>query len=264
MNTGFFYRDLAPQKREDSTPPEEILANTRVVDISDDFLWLERSRLLTAEAYAALADPNYGLKTEDIVPIISADYYERNGRATTLAALTRYPELGAQVIAGQARLVLGGNDSSGTPALDAMSFVEPIDGWPHQQLGLRLDQIAEVGRFMIVPNCRSRTMRNARLNVHLTRLLYEACVHVARKNHIKMVYAIMPAYMVRVVMQAGISVKPIESRLKTEDPVACQVFDRFSLYWKHASPRLYECVHAPAPTQADAETETAQFVLNPS
>src|SRR5215471_12822349 len=105
MNTAIFYRK--PEvTRADTLSPEEIRANTQFVDISDDYLWMERARSLIAEAYLPLANPELGLQIEEVLEMVSADFYEQNGRARTIAALTTYPELGGKSVSGLVRIVL--------------------------------------------------------------------------------------------------------------------------------------------------------------
>jgi hypothetical protein len=244
MNTAIFYREGATHPKPDFGPPEVIMANTEVVDITDDYLWMERARALTAEAYLQLADPRLGLEVEDVMPIVSADFYEQHGHARTFAALMTHPEVGGKTILGLGRVVVG-VPSGEDPPIDAMSFVEPLEGWPHEKAGWHATPIAEFGRFMIVAACRTPTAREAGLHAWVCRRIYEGLVSVARREHARGVYAVLPPYMVRLVKQAGIEIREIESRLRTEDPFAAKVFDQFSLYWHHARPKLYELADAP-------------------
>jgi len=245
MNTA-----LSDRRSEASiASPESIIQNTTFVDITDDYCWMERARWLTAEAYTALANPARELGVEEVFETVSNDFYEQRGRARTIAALTTDPETDVTEITGLVRVVIGERSERGedTYPIDAMNFVEPLQGWPHEQNGLPEYQIAELGRFLIIEKCRTPEMRRAGVPAWLTRRLYDTAVTVMRSRGGRMLYAIMPPYMTRLIHQAGIRIQEIESRLRTEDPLAARVFDEFSLYWHRSSPKLYEWPDAAAP-----------------
>jgi hypothetical protein len=253
MQTNISFMDRTETKTERTNEkfdisPEAIMTNTTIVDISDDFLWMERARWLTAESYVALADPKLGLRAEDVFETVSKDFYEEHGFARTVAALTTDPETGITEITGLVRVVIGARaGEKDIYPIDAMNFVQPLHGWPHEQNGLQGCQVAELGRFLIIGECRTPEMRRAGVPASLTRRLYEGGVEIMRSNHAQILYAIMPAYVARLISQAGIRIREIESRLKTEDPFAARIFDEFSLYWHRSSPKLYEWLDAPAP-----------------
>jgi hypothetical protein len=245
MNTEIFRKDAATgQVTYDKGSVESVAKRTTFCDITDDFLLMERARWLTAEAYAALADPSVGI--EEVFAVVSRDSYEEQGRARTIAALSTDPETGASEIVGLVRVVIGemrpANEEA--PPIDAMNFVEPAEGWPHTGRGLNDSQIAELGRFLIVAKFRTSEMRQAGVPAWLTRRLYEAAARVMRERGGRMLYAIMPPYMTRLVGQAGIRICEVPSRLKTEDPLAARVFDQFSAYWLRSAPKLYLCPDA--------------------
>lgn len=232
--------------------PETVRENTRTVDITDDYLWMEKARWLTAEAYAALADPKLGMTVEDVYAAVTGDEYERNGQARTLATLTTDPETGVTEITALVRVVVGGGtpEQPGRQPLDAMNFVEPLHGWALERESVNGAKVAELGRYIVVAECRTPEMRRAGVPAWLTRCLIDHAVGIIRQGSVRKMYAIMPAYAARMIHQAGARIRPIESRLKTEDPAAADIFERFSLYWKHASPKLYEWPDAPAPTSS--------------
>jgi hypothetical protein len=176
-----------------------------------------------------------------------------------------YPETGAKAILGLGRVVVGSASAKNgePPPIDAMSFVEPLDGWPHDKNGFSSRPIAEFGRFMIAAACRSPTAREAGLHAWICKRIYEGVVGAVRKNQAGVVYAIMPPYMMKMVRRADIRIIEIESRLKMEDPSAAAIFDRFSLYWQHAHPKLYQFPDAPAPAGRGGES-SAQAAANPS
>jgi hypothetical protein len=89
-------------------------------------------------------------------------------------------------------------------------------------------------------------MRRAGVDVWLTSALFDAAAKVVRKERARIFYAIMPAYVTRLLDRAGIRMELIESKLNTEDPFAAPIFEQFSLYWQRARPKLYHFPDAPA------------------
>ena len=259
MNTGIFYREQSKRPKHAELPPDVVLANTEVVDITEDYLWMEQARGVIAHAYSELANPKYGMTLEDIIPVVSNDYYELNGQARTFAALMTYADSGAKIIVGLGRVVVGRvtNEITPHPPIDAMAFIEPLDGWPKPAIGAP-PVVAEFGRFMIVAECRTPMARETGLHAKIGKFIYDRVTDVVRHHSAKTLYAIMPPYMVRVVRQAGVRITEIPSRLRTEDPEAAMVFDRFSLYWQHAHPKLYEFPDAPLPAHRVSNLEAVE------
>ena len=222
-----------------AVPAEAVTQNTVILDVTEDAQWMERARWLTAEAYLALANPKAGLGLEDVYDIVAADVYEETGRSRTFAALTTDLRSGCTKISGTLRIVFGKNDESQTkvPAIDAMNFLQPTTQWPHQEKDWKDTEIAELGRFFIPPRYRTLAMRRAGVDVWLSSNLYKSAARMALTRNIRMIYIIMPPYVTKLFPR--IPIHPVETRQRTEDPIAADVFERFSLYWQRSGPRLY-------------------------
>jgi len=228
--------------------PELVSQNLVVVDVTDDSYWMQRAMRLAAEGYAPLTNPALGIGIDQLLTTLSRDAYHEQGRARTIAALTIHPVTGRTEIAGRARVVTGdihGDDES-MPPIEAMTFVEPLDGWPHERANRPVSHIAEISRFVIARSCRTPEMRKSGATAWILRRLYEGCLDAMRRQRAGILYAIMPPYVIRLVTQSAIRVRLIESRFRTEDSLAARFFHEFSMYFQQSSPKLYEFPDAPA------------------
>jgi len=228
--------------------PELVSHNLVVVDVTDDSYWMQRAIELAAEGYAPLTNPALGIGVEQLMATLSRDAYHEQGRARTIAALTTDPVTGITELAGRARVVTGDirGDDADMPPIEAMTFVEPLDGWPHLRAGQPISHIAEISRFAIAGSCRTSEMRKSGTTAWILRRLYEGCLDAMRRQRAGILYAIMPPYVIRLVAQSAIRVRLIESRFRTEDSLAARFFHEFSMYFQQSSPRLYEFPDAPA------------------
>ena len=207
--------------------PDAVIENTMFVDITDDRFWMPRANRLAAEGYAPLTNPALGLGVEDLLATLSLDAFEEQGRARTIGALTTHPDTGVTEITGRARVVIGDilHDNGAIPPIEAMTFVEPLHGWPHAGSSQPIDRVGEISRVVIVATCRTLPMQRAGVPALFIRRFYEECVSIMRIRRAGMLYAIMPPYLVRLVNQAGVRVRLIDSRFRTEDSVAACTFN---------------------------------------
>jgi hypothetical protein len=228
--------------------PDLITQHTVVVDITDDSCWMEHANRLAAEGYAPLTNPALRIGVEHLMATLSRDVYEQRGRARTIAALTTDPETGITEITARARVVFGESldaDDS-IPPIEAMTFMEPLHGWPHERASRPISQIAEISRFAIAERCRTPAMRKSGATAWIFGRLYEGCLEAMRRQKAGILYAIMPPYVIRLVVQTAIRVRLIESRFRTEDSAAARFFHEFSVYFQQSAPKLYEFPDAPA------------------
>jgi 2-oxoisovalerate dehydrogenase E1 component len=227
-----------PRSGAFSITAADVIPNTVIVDVTENPEWAERARWLTAEAYVALANPKMSIGLEDVFDVVSGDVYEQPGRSRTFVALTTDPQSGCTKISGTLRLVLGKNDEScpAVPPIDAMNFMATIEDWPHKQRGWADSEIAELGRFFIPERYRTLAMRRAGVDVWLSHQLHAAAARVALTQKARIIYIIMPAYVTKLF---PVPIHEIESKLKTDDPLAASVFEQYSLYWQRSHPRLY-------------------------
>src|SRR5262249_16871921 len=154
---------------------------------------------LTAEANLAVADPKLGIGLEDAYDAVLADTSERLGRSRTFATLTTDPQTGCTKVSGTMRLMLGlANEANlASPALDALNFVEAVEGWPHEREGLRDAPIGEMGRFFLAERYRTLEMRRAGVDLWLGQQLYEAVSDLARRHQVRLLYIVMAPNLAR-------------------------------------------------------------------
>lgn len=228
-------------RREDSLTPEEAKANTEVVDITDDPGWLAAVRWEVAVGYSKLANPERKLRMRDIYTAICEDGYEGDERSHTIAAMTCDAARGTREISGAVRLVLGRpqRNPSDVLAIDAMSFVTPVSGWPHHHRGKTDAQIAELGRFVITERYRSPEMRKGDVDAFITGTLVREATRIANSHGATVIYGLMPQRVAEINRRAGVGLEEVPINLKTDDPHASAVFDAFSLYWRRSPPRLF-------------------------
>jgi hypothetical protein len=214
----------------------------QALDVTRDAKFMPRAQRMVASGYHALTAPESGLTTESVYEMLCADEYGHNHRAHTLAIITQPVDDAPARISGCARVVISpGGVSDSVPALDAMNFVVPLSGWPHEQSGIP-QPAAEIGRFVIDAQFRTPEMRSNDVPQQITRAIYQGALDIIRPLGITCLYAIMPGYASRLLLQAGIELEELPCRLRMDDPEACRIFNLFPFYWKRSEPKLYRFV----------------------
>jgi hypothetical protein len=220
----------------------ETLCNPAVLtrDITATKTLMSDAQRMVAAAYHALAPLDREIPQDRVHQMICCDPYQKQARAHTLATLSDDTDEGRARISGVVRVVFGRSKASDhLMPIDAMNFVVPLNCWPHDLGGLGNPMIAELGRFVIDREFRTPEMRSAGVPQHITRSLVEGALRVIRPLGVDFLYAIMPGYASRLLIQAGIKLEELPCRLRTEDEAACRTFDDFAIYWRRSSPRLY-------------------------
>jgi 4-cresol dehydrogenase (hydroxylating) flavoprotein subunit len=227
---------------DDTLSPEFIKANTEIVDITADPGWLAAARWEVAVGYSRLVNPEHKVRMREIYAAICQDGYERKDRSRTIAALTLDGETGTREISALVRVVFGRSDDrpEALLPLDAMHFVRPRADWPHRERGWPEESASEWGRFVIVDKFRTPRLKEQGLDAFLTGLLCRRAMEMCRARGVKLTYAIMPAPVADLVCRSGYPVREIPASLRDDDEGALRLFERFSVYWRHMVPRLYE------------------------
>ena len=209
-------------------------------DITATKTLMSDAQHMVAAAYHALAPLEREIPQARVHQMICCDPYQKLARSHTLATFSDDTDEGRARISGVVRVVFGRSKASDhLMPIDAMNFVVPLNGWPHDLDGLGGPMIAELGRFVIDREFRTPEMRSAGVPQQITRSLVEEALRVIRPLGVHFLYAIMPGYASRLLIQAGIKLEELPCRLRTEDEAACRTFDDFAIYWKRSSPRLY-------------------------
>lgn len=221
---------------------DEVRANTVAVDITDEPGWLAAARWEVAVGYSKLANPKLRVRMRDIYTALCEDGYDREGRSRTIAAVTTDPRTGTKEIAALARVVFGRPASEGShlPPIDSMNFMRPDRGWPHDQRGLDDAQIAEIGRFTIIDKYRDPTLKEAEVNLFVGSCVFGEAIRLARQRGAKLIYSIAPAHVADLIHRAGYRLREIPAALRTDNPEAVKVFEKFNVYWRRLTPTLYE------------------------
>jgi len=227
--------------------PDEVRANTEVIDITLNFGWLAAARWEVAVGYSKLANPKRKLHMRDLYTTLCKDHFETDGRSRTFAAIFTNPRTQAQEIAAVVRLVIGRASGSQEPPIDAMNFMQPQPDWPHRQQHLSDDRIGEIGRFTITDDFRTQIMKESQIDIFVGSLVFGAALSLAQARGLQLVYTIMPTHASDLTHRAGYYLIEIPATLKSDDPAAAQVFDQFSIYWRRMTPRLYEAAGGHGP-----------------
>jgi len=216
----------------------EVVTGTR--DITGNEVLMPGAQRMVAAAYHALSPTDRGISADGVYEMICHDAYQQPSRSHTIAMISGGCDDGQARISGLVRVVFGAaNASDGLMPIDAMNFVVPLEQWPHERPELGDQMIAELGRFVINKDFRTTEMRAAEVPHQITRSLVEGALAVIRPLGIQFLYAIMPTYASRLLIQSGIKLEELPCRLRTEDEAASRTFEDFSIYWKRSSPRLY-------------------------
>lgn len=212
-------------------------------NVSHDPELMDEALLMTAAAYRELSPGERGLSLDHVHSEICGDPYQVPCRSRTIAAFATGLAGAEDRIAGLVRVVFGSTGTTDRLApIDAMNFVAPIAPWPHEQAGAR--KIAELGRYVIDREFRSPELRRAGVPQAITRSLLQAAVDLIRPMGIGFLYAIMPDYAARLVLDSGIRLESVPCVMRTEDPSARRVFDDYATYWHRSEPRLYRVAEA--------------------
>ncbi|MBI2074524.1 MAG: ThiF family adenylyltransferase [Candidatus Levybacteria bacterium] len=223
--------------QESAINADQVIRNTRVLAATTPELQQQANRLV-AQGYRNLANPPLDLN--EVCKDLVLDGYNSEGRSATIITLTKNPCTGEESISGTVRVVFGAEQRNpGDPEpIDAMHLLSTLN-WPHEEQGLSVAQIAELGRFAIPSEFRIDAMLKNGVDTAITRMLFDEAVRVARARGIEMLYAIMPGYVKRITQRADINSVEIGGVTLRDTPSANEIFNRYNVYWHRGGPKLY-------------------------
>ncbi|MEZ4864205.1 MAG: hypothetical protein R3C14_23030 [Caldilineaceae bacterium] len=226
------------QAEQTSRDPISIVANTlQIRDVTDDKHSLQVAFTMVAENYALLSTRD--LTIEETYQELCTDLFYRKGISRTILATGYHPIRKEISDLATARVIVNFRSNNDTPALEAMHLVHPPNGWENFDfMGFNPASSAEIGRFVVIPDCRQSKIGATSLVTFLLEQIFWQCVDIAHKHNKDQIWAIMPKYTVRIVESFGVKCIPIPA-MQLNYREHHNLFNKYNRYWLHGNPWFY-------------------------
>lgn len=134
-------------------------------------------------------------------------------------------------------------DTAKQPPLEALELIDVIHrngghGWPHEEKGVPINRVCEVGRLSFAPE-----VKKADLQKIVFPSLMKATFRYARSKGAELMFAIMPRRVSEFAFSNGVKITGLnddKGLLYRDTEKAKKIRKRYPIYWENMQPTLYE------------------------
>ncbi len=207
-----------------------------VQDVTENKLLLKEAFTIVAENYALLS--SHDVSPEMAYLELCTDSFHQAGISRTLLITGHNPIKKINTPLATARVIVN-QDNSVLPALEAMELVHPTNGWKSFNFMNFMPELsAEIGRFVVIPECRQSKIGNTSMVTLLLEQLFWRFVEIAHAHGKEQMWAIMPKYTVKIVESFGVRCIPIPN-MHLNYKEHTNLFQKYDRYWLRSNPWFY-------------------------